>query len=466
MAKTVQNKRDIFESMPVPKAIATLAIPTIISQMISVIYNMVDAFYIGRTGNSFMMAATTVSLTIMLLCISFSNLFGVGGGSLIARLMGEKKDAEAKYVSSFSVYGAATIAIIYSALIGIFLNPVLYFLGASDQTIIYARQYTFYVVVIGCVFSTLSLTLAFLLRNTGYSSRASIGMSGGGILNMVLDPLFMFVILPKGQEVMGAAIATLISNVCSCIYLLYEVQKASKHSPLSLKLSDARRISKSNMKKLFSVGIPSAILTGLFDVANVVCNVLASAHSDFVLAGIGIVMKIERIPNAINIGLCQGMLPIVAYNFAARNKARMNETIRFTRICGLSISLVCVLLLEIFARPVSSFFLSTRAGDVQTALETVAYATAILRIRCLASPVQFLNYSSSYGIQAMGNGRATMIHAFFRELVFYMPFMYILDKLFGVNGLAAALPVGEACGAIVALFLMHRTIKNAKFLNE
>ena len=466
MAKEIQNKREIFENMPVPKALATLAVPTIISQMISVIYNMVDAFYIGRTGNSFMMAATTVTLTVMLLCISFSNLFGIGGGSLIARLMGERRDADAKCVSAFSVYGAAVIAVIYSVLIRVFMSPVLYFLGASDQTIVYARQYTLFVVVIGCIFSTLSLTSAFLLRNTGYSSHASFGLSGGGILNMILDPLFMFVILPKGQEVMGAAIATLISNMCSCVYLLFEIHKASKNSPLSLKLSDARRISRPNMKKLFAVGLPSAILTGLFDAASMVCNVLASAHSDLVLAGLGIVMKIERIPNAINIGISQGMLPIVAYNFAAKNKARMDETIRFSRICGLIISAVCILLLQLFARPVSSFFLSTTAGDSASALATVGFATVFLRIRCVASPVQFLNYSSSYAMQAMGNGRGTMIHAIFRELIFYIPLMFILDKIFGQNGLAAALPAGEALGAVVALILLHITIKKAGFLKE
>ena len=466
MAKEVQNKREIFESMPVPKALATLAIPTIISQMVSVIYNMVDAFFIGRTGNSYMMAATTVTLTVMLLCISFANLFGIGGGSLIARLMGEKRSGEAKFVSAFSVYGSAVIALLYSLLIGLFMDPILRFLGASDQTIGYAKQYTVFVIVIGCVFSTLSLTLAHLLRNTGYSSQASFGLSGGGILNMVLDPLFMFVILPKGQEVAGAAIATLISNVCSCVYLLFAVNKASKNSPLSLKLTDARKISRNNIKKLLSVGVPSAILTGLFDVANVCCNILAAAHNDFVLAGIGIVMKIERIPNAINIGISQGMLPIVAFNFAAGNKARMNETIRFTRICGLITSAVSIVLLEVFARPICNFFLSTSAGDSAAALATVAYATVFLRIRCTASPVQFLNYSSSYGMQAMGNGRGTMIHAIAREIIFYIPCMFILDKIFGENGLASALTVGEACGAVVALILLHRTVKKARFLNQ
>ena len=181
------DKKYLFESMPIPRALATLAVPTIISQMISVIYNMVDTFYIGRAGNPLMLAATSISLTVMLLNISFSNLFGIGGGSLMARLLGQQRMDETRTVCAFSVYGAAAIAILYSAVIGIFQQPILRFLGASEDTIGFASQYTLYVVVIGCVFSTLSMTLAFLLRNTGYSGKASIGLSGGGILNMVLD---------------------------------------------------------------------------------------------------------------------------------------------------------------------------------------------------------------------------------------------------------------------------------------
>ena len=461
MAANTTDKKELFESMSIPRALATLAVPTIISQMISVIYNMVDTFFIGRTGNPLMIAATSLSLTVMLLNLSFSNLFGIGGGSLIARLLGQQKGEDAKSVSAFSIYGAAIIAIVYSALVGIFLHPLLRFLGASDDTIGFASQYTFYVVVVGCIFSTLSMTTAFLLRNTGYSGKASIGLSGGGILNMVLDPLFMFVILPKGMEVTGAAIATLLSNVCSCVYLLIQIKKASASAPLSLSPADAKKISKDNVKKLFSVGVPSAILTGLFDIANVIMNILAAAHGDYVLAAIGIVMKIDRIPNAINVGLSQGMLPLVAYNYASGDHDRMRKVIRFTRICGITVSFICIALLEIFARPVTSLFLSTSNGDIAAAAVTVAFASEFLRIRCLASPVAFLNYSSSYCMQAMGNGMGTMIHAIARQVAFYIPFMYLLDKFFEGRGLAAALPAGELCGAIVAMILVHFTIKKA-----
>ena len=438
-----------------------MAVPTIISQLINLIYNMVDAFFIGRTGNSYMMAATTITLTLVMMNVALSNLFGIGGGSLVARLMGADRPDQAKRVSAFSVYGAAAVALLYSLLVGLFVTPLLRFLGASDATIGYARSYALIVIVLGSLPSIMSMALAHLLRNAGFSTQASIGLSGGGILNVILDPIFMFVLMPRGQEVTGAAIATALSNTVACLYLLYAFRKASADAPLSLRLQDARRIERANIKGVFSVGVPSAVLTGLFDLASICVNIIASAHSDLVLAGMGIVMKVERVPNAINIGICQGMLPIVAYNYSSGNHTRMRATIRTARMVGLVVAAASIILFQFFANPASRLFLSTSAGDAETALITVGYAALFLRIRSVASPVQFINYHTSYCMQAIGNGKSTLLHAFVRELVFYIPFMFLLDRLFGETGLAAALPVGETCGAAFALFLLHRALKKA-----
>ena len=459
MKKTAVDKTELFANVPIGKALMTLAVPTIISQLISLIYNMVDAFYIGRTGNSFMMAATTITLPVLLLNISFGNLFGIGGGSHVARLLGAGRPEDARKVSSFSFYGAVAIGLAYSVLVGAFLDPLLRFLGASDNTLAYAHSYGLIVVVIGTLPLLLSMVLSHLLRNSGYSAQASMGLSGGGILNMILDPIFMFVLLPKGMEVTGAAIATTISNTAGCVYLITAYRKASKTAPLSLTPADAVTVGKDDVRAVFSVGIPSAILTGLFDVANVCANMIAAAHSDLVVAGIGIVMKIDRLPNAVNVGICQGMLPIVAFNLTSGNHERMRSAIRTARKAGLLVSFICIAVFELFAGPLSRMFLSTTAGNTETAFATVAYAAAFLRVRCLAAPVQFINYNSSYCMQALGDGRSTMLHAFIRELVFYIPLMFLLDRLFGEIGLAAALPVGETLGALLALFLLQRSIR-------
>ncbi len=241
--KTAESKTYIFESMPVPQALFTMGVPTVISQLINLAYNVVDAFFIGRTGSSYMMAATTLVLTLTMMVVAISNLFGVGGGSLYARLLGTHQEEEAGRVSAFSVYGAIAVAALYSALVGIFMDRLLRALGASDATIGYARQYTWIVIVAGTIPALLSLVLANLLRNAGYAGKASIGLSSGGILNMALDPLFMFVLLPKGCEVMGAAIATLISNIFACGFLLMAYRNASRKEALSMRFRDASGIS-------------------------------------------------------------------------------------------------------------------------------------------------------------------------------------------------------------------------------
>ena len=453
------TKTELFEKVPVPHALASMAVPTIISQLVNLVYNVVDTFFIGRTGNAYMMAAVTVAFTLFMMTVAFANLFGIGGGSLIARLSGRHDTGGAKSVCAFSICGAIGISLLYSLLVGSLMEPILTLFGASAETMGFAKQYVWLVVVAGNLPVILSLTLSHLLRNSGYSRQASIGLSGGGVLNIILDPLFMFVLFPSGMEVFGAALATLLSNVASCIYLFIQVARVSKEAPLTVAIGQARKIRRQDLRELFSVGVPSAVLTGLFDVANIFLNAQMSAHGDLQLAGIGIVMKAERLPNAINLGLCQGMLPIVAYNYSSGNRERMRETIKFTRTLGLVVSALCLVGFELLAEPVIRLFMSTSGDTASAGAATVAIAITFLRIRCLASPVQLMNYHTSFCMQAMGDGRDTLLHAVLRELVFYIPLMYLLDALFGQNGLAAALVGGEALGAVCALLLLRSFMK-------
>ena len=439
------SKKELFESVPVPKALASMAIPTIIS----------------RTGNSYMVAAVTVVFTVFMMTVALGNLFGIGGGSLLARLMGLGRQDDAKRVCAFSFYGAIAVSLAYSLLVWLFLTPLLRVLGASEQTEGYARQYLWMTVILGTLPVVLSAVCAHLLRNAGYSRQASIGLSGGGILNIALDPLFMFVLLPPGWEVFGAALATLLSNVAACLYMLVMLKKLSQAAPLSMSPALARSIRPEDRRGVFAVGVPSALLNALFDVANVFLNALMAAHGDQALAAIGIVMKAERLPNATNLGICQGMLPIVAYNFTSGDRERMNSVIRFARRTGLVVCLFSMVFFQLMATPICRLFMSTSGSYAQQALETVAFATVFLRIRCLASPVQFMNYHTSFCLQAMGDGRDTLLHSVVRQIVFYIPFMFLLDRLFGMTGLVCAVIAGETCGGIFALWLLRRFLKKA-----
>lgn len=454
-----QSKEELFSTVPIPRALATMAVPTIISQLINLIYNVVDTFFIGRTGNSYMVASVTVSFSVFMMTIAMGNLFGIGGGSLLARLMGQNRREDACRVCAFSFYGAIVISLVYSLLVGVFLTPLLQLLGASEATAGYARQYLWMTVILGTLPVVLSAVCGHLLRNAGYARQASIGLSGGGLLNIALDPLFMFVLLPSGWEVFGAALATFLSNVAACVYMLVMMGKVSRVAPLSMRLGQARAVRREDRKEIFAVGVPSALLNALFDVANVFLNALMAAHGDLPLAAIGIVMKAERLPNAVNVGISQGMLPIVAYNYTAGNRERMENVIRYARRCGLLISLASIVFFQLCASPIARLFMSVSGSHAQQALETIAYATTFLRIRSLASPVQFMNFHTSFCLQAMGDGRDTLLHSVVRQMVFYIPFMFLLDRFFGVTGLASAVIAGESCSALFALVLLRRWLR-------
>lgn len=457
----MEEKKELFENIPVPKALMTFAIPTIISQLINLIYNLADTFFVGRTGDPYKIAGVSLAFTLFVMTVSIANLFGIGGGGMVSRLLGIGEYGRAKKVAAFSFYGSLICSAIYSLLIGIFLTPLLRLFGASDETMIFAKQYTLLVVVLGTIPVVTSGTMAHMLRNTGYSKQASIGLSGGGILNIILDPLFMFVLFPKGMEVFAAAFATLLSNVASMIYFLYTVKRVSKRAPLSISFKMCKSISKGDAKEVVSVGVPSAILPGLYDLSNIVLNAKMAAHGDMQLAAIGIVLKIERLPNAIGIGICQGMLPLVAYNYSSGNEHRKNATINFARYLGVGITVITIIFYEIFARQIVGVFIDTSSAD-EGAMLALSYAITFIRIRALGSIFQFLNYHTSYCLQAMGDGKGTLIHSVARQLVFYIPLMFLFDALWGEIGLTWAVVAGELLGAITALILLEHWTKSRK----
>lgn len=269
VAVKAEDKTELFEIIPVPAALAKMAIPTIVSQLITLIYNIADTWFIGQTNNPYMVAASSLVLTVFLMTTSLANLFGVGGGTLAVRLLGCKQEDEAAKVASVSLTMAVGASLCFSAGCLVFMNPLLRLLGASDNTIGYARQYLLFVVVIGCMPTVLSNVMSAMLRNVGYSREAGFGLSFGGVLNVILDPLFMFVLLPDGYQVMGAGIATMLSNCVVLGYLVAVYRRVGKESILSLPRR-VERIRRESMQSLFSVGIPAAMSILLFDVTNMV----------------------------------------------------------------------------------------------------------------------------------------------------------------------------------------------------
>ena len=390
-----EKNKAIFESMPVPEAVRTMALPTIISQLIVLVYNMADTFYLGRTNNPFMVAGVSLILPVFNICLSLAGLAGIGGGALISRLLGAGDTKEAEKVSAFSIILAVITTAVFSVGMLLFMNPILRLLGASGNTLTYAAQYSFCVIVLGGIPTVLSNVMANLLRSVGESGKAGFGIAMGGILNIILDPLFMFVLFPRGYEVLGVGVATLISNCCACAFFTVTILREQADTVLRFRLSNGLPRTE-NVRSVFTVGIPSSIATLLFDIDYIVIDKLMSGYGDIALAAVGIVLKVERLPLNVGIGICQGMMPLVAYNYSSGDHKRMFRVIRFSLITGLIVGALSVAMYEVFAGGIIRLFIADP--------ETVRLGTDFLRIRCLATPLMFMSFFTVYTFQGFGRG--------------------------------------------------------------
>ncbi|WP_125143553.1 MATE family efflux transporter [Clostridium transplantifaecale] len=451
------ENRTVFESMPVIKALAVLAVPTIISQLITLVYNLADTYFVGRTGNSYMIAAVALVYPVFSMTAALANLFGVGGGSLISRLLGSEQEEQAEKVCSFSFYSAILISLLFSMTAFIFLNPLLKLLGASSETVVYAREYMFFVVVLGAVPAVLSSTIAHLLRSAGYARLAGIGLSLGAVLNIVLDPLFMFVILPAGQEVTGAALATMLSNLMAAVYFLVVLLRLQTKNGLCIRPGTGLP-ERENMKMAVLVGLPSALTTLFYDIANVFLNVLMAAHGDYQLAALGIILKAERLPLNTGVGICHGMLPLVAYNYSSGDRKRMFSVINTARTAGLIVSAASILLYEIFSGGIIRLFISTSMENTSDTWQTIAYGTIFLRSRCLAAPFAFMNFHITYTLQAVGDGKNTLMLAVLRQCIIYIPMMFIMNVILGATGLVWTQILAEIITLCIALHVFKKHI--------
>jgi len=441
------NKTELFERMPVGKALLTMAIPTIISQLITMIYNLADTFFIGMSNDPYKVAAASVVGSLYFMLNGLANLFGVGGGSLLSRLLGEKREEEAKRVGVFSFYGSLVVATVYSLVCLIFTEPLARLLGASDNTVDYAAGYLFWVVVIGGIPSTLGLTMSHLLRSAGYSKESGMGLAIGGISNIILDPLFMFVLLPKGNEVIGAAIATLLSNVITLLFFLFTYYRLRGKTVLSISPKHIH-LEKRLIGNIFAIGLPSSLTALLANFTGIVKNNLTSGYGDIEMAAYGIVIKADMLPLNIGMGLCQGMMPLVAYNYAARNYPRMRQFAKAAQVAGMATACFFIAVFEIFAPQIIWIFIRDEA--------TIAYGTNFLRIACLATPFMISNFQKIYGLQAMGKGKESLILGVCRQGLFALPILLTLNHFVGLYGVVAAQPISDALSFVIATFIYRR----------
>lgn len=454
MQTSKNTNTELFESMPIAHAVRVMALPAVISQLIVLFYNMADTFFVARTNNPYMVAGASLILPVFNISLSLANLAGVGGGALISRLLGEKKYDEIRKVYTFTLSVSFSAALFFSVGTAVFMNPLMRLLGAGADTYAYASGYALCVIVFGGIPTVLSNTLATLIRSVGESKKAGLGITMGGLINIVLDPLFMFVLFPDGMEIIGAGAATCVSNCLVCSYFIFTLFRMGNDSVLKL-CSPAMIPSRKSIASIFSVGIPSSVSLLLFDLDYVVIDRLMSGYGDFALAAIGIVLKVERLPLNIGIGICQGMVPIVAYNYSSGNRVRMNQVRIYSRQLGLICGAASVALYLLFSGQIMRFFIADNV--------TVSLGSNFLRVRSLATPLMFLSFFHVHLFNGLGRGKEALFLGVMRWLAFNIPMLFLLNWLFGMYGIVFSQVTADVFTVSLSLYVYHRFSK--KYMN-
>ena len=437
------NYREIvvFETQPIKKSILQLAVPTVLSQLVFLIYNMVDTWFIGKTGDVDQMAAITVSYPLYMILVAIGNMYGIGGSSFFARLLGSKDYRRAECVAGFSIWASCITVLVYGLIIACIMDPILGILGAEGRTIAFGKQYLFWTVIVGGIPIQLNVVLANLLRAKGQAKFAGFGVSLGGVLNIILDPLFIFVF---GMGIKGAAIAIALANFMGMLYFLSALNREKEESVVIIPLSP-RGITLNEAREVYSIGAPAAIQIVLASVSNGFLLGLMGDYDSAVISGLGISQKLEAVPFQTFMGISSGAMPLIAYNYASGNKKRMRDGIKIAIIYGLIITIAFLTIMEVFAPSLIRLFLNDPI--------TVEYGSVFLRLRNVALPFVTIEFMLIAVFQGVGKSKEAFALSIFRKGIVDIPIMLLFQHLWYVYGLMLVQPLMEVFGCILAVWL-------------
>lgn len=438
------QKTILFEQSPISKAVARLAVPTILSSLVMVIYNLADTWFVGMLNDPIQNAAVTLAAPVLLAFNAVNNLFGVGTSSMMGRALGRKDYDTVRRSSAFGFWAAVICGLLFSLLVSAFFTPLLTLLGAQEENREATQGYLFWTAMLGAAPSILNVVMAYLVRTEGASMHASIGTMSGCLLNIILDPIF---ILPWGLNMgaAGAGFATFISNCVACIYFfaLLAVKRKSTYVCLSPKLAVPK---KTVALGILAVGVPASIQNLLNVTGMTVLNNFTSAFGSDAVAAMGIAYKINMIPMYIAMGLSQGIMPLLSYNFGSRNVPRVRKTLRFTMKIALPFLVLVAVGYYLFAGNLMGLFMKNE--------QIIAYGTRFLRGMCLGMPFLCLDFLCVGAFQSCGKGTLSLIFAILRKIVLEIPALFILNALFPLYGLAYAQSAAEFVLAFAALAVL------------
>lgn len=439
-----QKSLEVFESMPVPKAVFKNALPAMAAMLMVLVYNLADTFFIGQTHDALQVAAVSLATPVFLIFMALGTVFGMGGTSVISRALGEGRKDYAKKVCSFCMWGCVIVGVVMAALFLIFMEQILSLIGASSDTWDLAKTYLMIVVCSG-PFVLISNCYANVIRTEGESGRACIGQLLGNLLNVVLDPIM---ILGFGWNIAGAAIATVIGNVFGAGYYISYFLRGK--SSLSVRLKDFT-LREKVCSSVLAIGVPAALGSMLMSVSQIIINSQMAEYGDMAIAGMGVAMKVVTITGMVCIGLGQGVQPLLGYCVGAKLWKRFKDVFKFSFIFSFILGVVLTVICYLFTNQIVSAFLA----DV-TAFD---YAVQFAKILLITSPIFGVFYVLTNALQAMGAATASLVINLSRQGIIFIPVLFILKAVLGLTGLVWAQPVADILSILLAAVLYVNTCK-------
>ncbi|MCU9812708.1 MATE family efflux transporter [Paraclostridium sp. AKS81] len=437
------KKIRLLRDEKVSKAILKLSIPMVMGMMIQVLYNLVDTYFIGMLNDANQLAAANISLPVFMMLMAIAGIVGSGSSSYISRCLGNKDYEEANKTISIAT-GILVIMSIIVMIVGIFMSPnIAKGLGANDATFNYTYKYIF-IMFIGAIPVMCSYALGQLLRSEGNIMQSVIGLTLGTVVNIVLDPVFIF---GFKMEITGAAIATIIGQTSTLLYFMYAFLKGKTTLKINLKKF---KYDKNIFKEIFTIGVPASLNQMLMGVATVIVNNIAVGYGTLTVAGMGVAMKIMTIGTFVFMGFSAGCQPLVGYNYGCNNIPRVKEIIKkgiiITSIIGLSLALI----FGVFANSLIGLFTSEP--------EVINKGAIILRALIISLPFVGGQMISTTSAQSMGKVVVAFILSISRQGLLYMPLLIILNKVFGFSGFIYAQPITDMIMLIFSAILLFKVM--------
>ena len=445
-----EKREKIFSSYPIPKAVAALALPCVLSNIVNVIYNMADTYFVSLMEDTNATAAVSITMPVFLFFVAFGNIFGVGGSAYISRSLGAGKREKVKQISSFCVFSSIGAGVLLLALILIFINPLVSGLGASAGAVSeYSRDYLKYIALGGPLIVT-SITASNLIRGEGAAKESMIGMMIGTVTNIILDPV-MILIFDMG--VGGAAIATVIGNLASVVYYAFYLIRGNSILSCNPKRFYAGNRIASNV---IPIGVPAAINNILMSLSNIILNNLMKDYGEAAVAALGIAMKVNMLIVFVQMGMGMGIQPLIGYSFGAKNIKRLKGTIKFTILCTVIFGTILSVLYFIFTSSIINLFNGENDPLV------TEYGVKILRALIITGPFIGIMFAFNFAFQGMGKPVPSLVLSLGRQGLIFLPVVIIMNRIFAFDGIIYAQPAADLICVVLSAIMFAVIVSKQK----